>query len=112
MILWVRNLGAQLADFLFTEALMQATQKYLPGQWANLFTYLIPCWYGLKAGLCWDCQLELLPVASPHSGLRAARLLIWELRALRKNIPASRIKATWPFTTQPQKSHFVTSAVL
>ena len=40
------------------------------------------------------------------------RLFTWQLKVLRKCVPVDRVKATWSFMTQPQKSHFAISAVL
>jgi hypothetical protein len=56
---------AWLADLLFHKVLLEATQRHLPGTWANSFMGLTPCRDNLKAGMCWVCPLELFHMASP-----------------------------------------------
>lgn len=104
MILGVRNLGRAW----LTDLLLHGVFVFM----GHPFTCLESGWDGLKASHHWNCQLELLCVASPSGCLRANRPITRQHKALGKSVPASKVKATWPFMTQPQKPHFVTSALL
>lgn len=112
MILWVRNLGkACLINLLFHEALMEVVQRYPTGSWAESFIWLIPCRDGSKLGSMETVSWSSSTWPFQCSGFKVVRCLTWQLRALWKSVSVSKVKATWPFMIQPQKSHLVSFTV-
>lgn len=55
----------------------------------TLLMGLAPGWGWQRTGLCWDCQLECLRVAS----------LAWWPQGSKREYPVNKTGATWPFMT-------------
>lgn len=78
------------------------------GRWSLKVFLSLPDWSRaamLKEGFGWGCRPEDPGAASSISWPRVVRLLPWWPNASSAGVSREQGEASWPFATEPQKTH-------